>query len=128
MQDKDPIRSLGAMALAATGVLHLILAPEYLDEKTYVGALFIAGGIAAVGLAAAIWSRDDRRAWILGCLVAAGMAVGFILSRTVGLPGYHEGEWEISGLVSLLLEAAVVAAGFKALRPGGAEGRTSGAY
>lgn len=43
-------------------------------------------------------------------VIAAGMGVGFVLSRTVGLPGFHESEWELSGLVSLLLEAGFLAA------------------
>ena len=34
-----------AAALAATGVLHLILAPEYLSEQTYIGVPFILGGL-----------------------------------------------------------------------------------
>ena len=38
------------------------------------------------------------------------MAAGFVLSRTVGLPGFHESEWELSGLLSLLLEGGFVAA------------------
>ena len=107
---------IGAGALAATGVLHLILTPEYLEEQTYIGVLFIAGGIAALALAVAIWRRDDPRAWGAAALIAAGMGIGFILSRTTGLPGFHEGEWELSGIVSLLLEGTVIVAALGALR------------
>jgi hypothetical protein len=46
------------------------------------------------------------------------MALGFVLSRTAGLPGFHESEWELSGLLSLLLEAGVVVAAVAALRSG----------
>jgi hypothetical protein len=35
------------------------------------------------------------------------MAAGFVLSKTVGLPGFHEGEWELYGLTSLALEGVV---------------------
>jgi hypothetical protein len=44
-------RRLAAALLAATGLLHLVLAPEYLDEKAYTGALFITGGLAALAIA-----------------------------------------------------------------------------
>ncbi len=115
MRTNSTRERVGALALAATGALHLILAPEYLDEKTYIGALFIAGGLSALALAAAIWRRGQSAEWIAGAAVAAGMGVGFILSRTTGLPGYHEAEWEFSGLISLLLEATVVIAAFRAL-------------
>jgi hypothetical protein len=37
------------------------------------------------------------------------MFAGFILSRTVGLPNFKESEWELPGIVSLLLEAGYIA-------------------
>ena len=119
----DSRRRIAAGALGLTGVLHLILAPEYLGEQAYVGVLFILGGITALAVAARLWSRDDGAAWALGSLIAAGMAIGFILSRTVGLPGYHEAEWELSGLISLVLEigfVAIAAAAVRRLQPAAA--------
>jgi hypothetical protein len=107
---RTQIRRLAAALLAATGALHLILAPEYLDEKAYIGALFILGGLAALAVAARLWTRHDRQAWTLGALMAAGMAAGFILSRSIGLPGFHESEWELSGVLSVLLEAGFLGA------------------
>lgn len=115
MSDSNLRRGVVA-ALAGTGILHLVLAPEYLAEQAYIGALFIAGGITSLVLAAVMWVREDARVWIASALVALGMGAGFILSRTTGLPGFHEGEWELSGLVSLLLEGAVVAGAVQALR------------
>ncbi|MFN8151380.1 MAG: hypothetical protein U0R24_09685 [Solirubrobacterales bacterium] len=115
MQDRSSLSRAGVAALAATGILHLVLAPEYLDEKTYVGALFIAGGVSCLLLAAVIIRRGEAPEWTAAALVAAGMGVGFVLSRTTGLPGYKEGEWEISGLISLLLEATVVVAAVRAV-------------
>jgi hypothetical protein len=102
---RTQIRRLAAGLLAATGALHLVLAPEYLQEKAYIGVLFILGGIASLAVAARLWKRSDRVAWGLGALTAAGMAAGFILSRSVGLPGFHESDWELSGVLSVLLEA-----------------------
>ena len=110
-----------AAALAATGVLHLILAPEYLSEQAYIGVLFILGGLTSIGLASVIWLRNEAKALIVGALVAAGMAVGFVLSRTTGLPGFHEAEWEASGLISVLLEGFVVLGAGTLLRGSGAE-------
>ena len=107
---RTQIRRLAAALLAATGALHLILAPEYLQEKTYIGALFILGGLASLAVAARLWTRNDRFAWALGALTAAGMAAGFILSRSIGLPGFHESDWELSGLFSVLLEAGFIGA------------------
>ena len=111
-------RRAGAAAIAAVAAIHLILAPEYFGEKAYVGALFLLGAVAGGLVAMRLWQRNDRQAWLLGSLISVGMAVGFILSRTVGLPGFHEGEWELSGIVSLLFEAGFVALAALAVRTG----------
>ena len=54
-------RRTAAGLLAATGLLHLVLVPEYLGEQAYIGVLFLLGGLSALGLAAALWRRDDLR-------------------------------------------------------------------
>jgi hypothetical protein len=121
------LRRAAACALAATGVIHLVLAPEYLGEQAYVGVLFILGGVACAALAIRLWQRDDLPAWVLAALTAAGMAAGFVLSRTVGLPGFKEADWEPSGILTLLLEAGVLAAaGASVVRAAAARGRTDG--
>jgi Na+/proline symporter len=111
-------RRAGAAAIAAVAAIHLLLAPEYLDEKVYVGVLFVVGAIAGGLVALRLWQRSDHQAWLLGSLIAVGMGAGFILSRTVGLPGFHESEWELSGIVSLLFEAGFVALAGLAVRNG----------
>jgi len=110
-------RKLAAAALAAVGVIHLVLSPEYLSEQAYIGVLFIAGGLFLCALAVALWRADNVPSWLLGALTMAGMGIGFVLSRTTGLPGLHESEWELSGLVSLVLEAGFIAAAIPALLP-----------
>ncbi len=110
-------RKLGAGALGVVGVLHLILAPEYLSEQLYIGVLFILGGLALCGMAVRLWLSDDVPSWLLGALTMAAMGIGFILSRTTGLPGFHESEWEFSGIIALVLEAGFVGASIRALAP-----------
>jgi hypothetical protein len=103
------IRRAGAALLAATGALHLVLVPEYLEEATYIGVLFILGGLASIVIAARLWQTSDRLAWAGGALIAAGMAIGFVLSRSIGLPGFHETDWELSGLASVAIELCFLA-------------------
>jgi uncharacterized membrane protein AbrB (regulator of aidB expression) len=109
-------RRLAAGAIAGVGVIHLALAPEYFSEQAHLGALFLFGGIAAGAIAIKLWGAHHPPSWTLGALVAVGMGIGFVLSRTVGLPGFHESEWEASGILSLLLEGSflVLAAGYLA--------------
>lgn len=93
---------------ALTGLIHLVLVPEYLEEKTYIGLLFLGAAAVCGTVAVTLWRRDEPLAWGVGALTCAGMFVGFVLSRTVGLPGFHEAEWELSGLISLVADAAFV--------------------
>jgi hypothetical protein len=102
---------LAAALAVAVAVIHVIEAPEYLEQTTYLGIGFVVGALALIVGAVLLWRR--RRAgsgpgWLLAVLVSAGMFVGGILSRTTGLPGFHEEEWEPALLVSLLLEAGVM--------------------
>jgi hypothetical protein len=112
------LRRISAAALAAVGAIHLILAPEYLSQQAYIGVLFVLGGLVLIGFAARLWRSDDVPSWLLGALTMAGMGLGFVLSRTVGLPGFHESEWELSGLLCLVLEAGFVGTAAKALVAG----------
>ena len=111
------LRRLAAAALAAVGVIHLVLAPEYLEEQAYIGVLFILGGLVLAGLAVRLWRGDDAPSWLLGALIMAGMGIGFVLSRTVGLPGFKESEWELSGVITLVLEASYLVIAARALTP-----------
>jgi hypothetical protein len=110
-------RKLAAALLGANGIIHLLLAPEYLSEQAYIGVLFIAGGLFLGVLAVRLWRADEVPSWLLGALTMAGMGIGFVLSRTVGLPGFHESDWELSGLLTLVLEAAFLAIAIPALAP-----------
>ena len=111
-------RRLAAGSLGIVGLIHLILAPEYFSEKAYIGVLFVLGAIVLGAFALRLWRDDDVPSWLLGALTMAGMGIGFVLSRTVGLPGFHESEWELSGLICLVLEAGFVVAAARALAPG----------
>ena len=111
-------RRLAAGSLGIVGLIHLILAPEYFSEQAYIGVLFVLGAIALGVFALRLWRTDDVPSWLLGALTMAGMGIGFVLSRTVGLPGFHESEWELSGLICLVLEAGFVVAAARALAPG----------
>ena len=111
-------RRLAAGSLGLVGLIHLILAPEYFSEQAYIGVLFVLGAIVLCAFALRLWRGDDVPSWLLGALTMAGMGIGFVLSRTVGLPGFHESEWELSGVICLLLEAGFVVFAARALSVG----------
>lgn len=107
------LRRAAAVALAAAGVLHLVLVPEYFAEKPWLGISFIIAVPLTVGAAGWLWWRPNVSAWLIGAVVSAGMITGFVLSRTVGLFGYASADW-VEGIPSLLVEAAfLVVAGIQ---------------
>ena len=95
----------GISLIVVVGLIHLIDAPGDLQEAPYQGLLFVANFFGALTAAIGIY-RGRRWGWILGALVAGGAFVGYVISRTVGLPGLPvEEEWlEPLGLLSLLVE------------------------
>jgi len=99
----------GISVIIIVGLIHLIDAPGDLQEATYQGMLFLANFFGAVTAAIGIY-RGHGWGWSLGVLVAGGAFVGYVVSRTVGLPGLPvEEEWlEPLGLLSVLVEALFV--------------------
>jgi hypothetical protein len=102
----------GIGLIAATGLIHLIETPEYLEEMRYIGMLFALSFVSALVAAVGIFRRE-RWGWNLGLLVAGGSLVAYLLSRTIGIPGFRENSWEEFsepvGLLSLVVEGLFVA-------------------
>jgi hypothetical protein len=85
--------------LAVEIAIHADLAPDHLREIPYIGVGFVLASLlltlALLGVLA-----DRRVGWLLGAALCAGMAALFVLSRTTGLPGFHE-DWSSDGGLGL---------------------------
>jgi uncharacterized membrane protein YfcA len=99
----------GISLIVVVGLIHLINSPGDLEEGSYTGLLYLANFLGALAAAAGIY-RGKRWGWTLGLLVAGGAFAGYVISRTVGLPGLPvETEWlEPLGVLSLVVEALFV--------------------
>ncbi|MBN2483946.1 MAG: hypothetical protein JXD21_07095 [Candidatus Omnitrophica bacterium] len=106
---------LGIVLISVTGIIHVIDAPDALEEAAYKGWLFYANGVGS--LIAAIGILCGKRwGWNLGLVITALTIVGYILSRTVGLPYIpaEPDEWlEPLGIISLVAEGLFVSLFFK---------------
>jgi hypothetical protein len=113
----------GAYTISFVGLIHLIVSDEHFEAATYLGWLFLANfagaAVAAIGIA---WG-GHRWGWLLGDAVAGGAFVLYVVSRAIGLPGFHpEGVWEwvrLDGLLSLGLEGLFMALSLLAITPQG---------
>ena len=96
---------LGVIVILGIGLIHVVLAAGEFAEAAYLCLMFVACGAASVVAAFGIYRGARLWGWGLGLLLAVGAFVGYILSRTVGLPGMEVEEWLLpAGILSLVLE------------------------
>ena len=109
---RQKILRLAAIALViVVGLTHLIGAPQHYRVAPYIGVGFVANFAGALVAAVGI-HRDATWGWVLGALVAGGALVMYVVSRSVGLPGFEHavGRWSGPlGLLSLAVEALFLA-------------------
>src|SRR6266446_8078083 len=81
------LKIVAVVAIVATGLIHLETARDAFGEATYKGLLFVANGVGALVAAVGVYRDRADWGWLLGALAAGGALLGYVLSRTVGLPG-----------------------------------------
>jgi hypothetical protein len=111
-------RSAAAVGLAAIGLIHLLDAPGKYSEAPYMFWMYLAL-IAGCLLGAMLLLRAHARlGWVAAMVLSISPFIGYVLSRTTGLPGAMGdiGNWtEPLGLASLYVEACVFALGLYGL-------------
>jgi len=91
------------------GMLHILNAQDKYDEIAYMGYLFAANFFGSLIAAFGIYHKQSW-GWGLGVIIAIGSIVGYVWSRTVGLPGMNIEEWWWSpyGTVSVTIESLFI--------------------
>jgi hypothetical protein len=105
------LRALGFVGMLAIALIHLLDVIGKIKETPYLGVMYIGLMVASVVVAFYLLHRGSSLAWAAAGLLAAGTLIGFVLSRTVGLPNATDdvGNWtEGLGLASMFVEAAVI--------------------
>ena len=94
---------IAVVLIIATGYLHFITLPEEYAEAPYMGWLFFANFFGALVAAFGIFRQKIWWGWLLGAVIAAGSMLGYIQSRTLGMPGMEVEEWpNLAGITSVL--------------------------
>ncbi len=96
--------------IVVVGLSHLFGAPQHYRVVPYIGVGFVANFIGALVAAIGVY-RDALWGCLLGALVAGGALLMFVVSRSVGLPGFEHavGRWSGPlGILSLVVEVLFV--------------------
>jgi hypothetical protein len=132
VSDRSSILRSAAVVTGLVGIIavHAMDLTGKMEETPYLGF----GYLIVIGVAAVLIERIIRRGSRIDFLAAAGLAaavfLGYVVNRTVGMPGAMDdigNWWEPLGLTSLFVEAWVVwqglvaAVGAKAVRASAAD-------
>ena len=104
------LRVAVAGALAAAGLVHLLLASTYGQGSAIVGVAFVVGGLSAFAAATWLLVREADAAWDFAAAVSGGMLVALALSATTGLFGIRTSTIGLTQGVSIASESFVVIA------------------
>jgi xanthine/uracil permease len=105
-------RAVVAVGLASIGVIHLVDAIGKYTETRYLFWMYIALIVGCIVVAGAVLFTRMRVALLAAAALALSAAIGYVLSRTTGLPQATGdiGNWtEPLGLASLFVEGGVAA-------------------
>jgi hypothetical protein len=104
-------RALAVVGLLGIALIHTLDAIPTFSELPYKAWLYVVLITGAIAVAAMIVRRPTRWVWTAAGALVGGAIVGFVYSRTVGLPGAPDdiGNWtEPLGVASLFVESIVL--------------------
>lgn len=104
-------RLLGVLGIAGIAVIHILDAVGTFSDSRYIFWLYMAIVIGAIPISMLLLHWASPLAWIGVAALAAGPLLGYLLTRTVGLPGDSAdiGNWlDTLGLASLFVESSVL--------------------
>lgn len=105
-------RSVAAVGLAGIALIHLLDSLGKFQETPYMGWMYVGLMLSCLVVAATLLHGHTREAWLATIALSASAIVGFVLTRTTGLPQANGdvGNWsEPLGLAALFVEGAVIA-------------------
>ena len=106
----DVARYVGAALVIAVGVIHLQQYADFMRDVPTIGVLFLLNA-AGAGLVAAALATPARDLAALGGIgLSAGALVSVLISLNTTLFGYSEPDLRVAVILSIVVEAAAVAA------------------
>ena len=110
MKITKPLAWIGIALILSTGIIHISMFSEEYAEAPYLGVMFVGSFIGSVIAAMGIYRQQPLWGRGTGALIALGSIVGYVLSRTIGLPISGIEPWGPAiGYVSLAVEIIFLA-------------------
>ena len=117
------MNKIASLAIAAAGVIHLILAPQHYAHAPAHGIFFALAGVAEIAWAILFLRYPAQPMYYSGLALAGGLVVLWIITRYMPAPFGHEvGLIDMGGIACKLSELA----GIVALVAIAAQGRIAG--
>lgn len=105
-------RAVGIVGLAGIALIHFLDAFNQVDENKPIFVLYILLMVVTLAAGAILLRTDSRLTWMVAAAAGGLTMLGYVLSRTTGLPGFTDdiGNWtEPLGLASLWVEGLTLA-------------------
>src|SRR3954464_7673786 len=83
-------RSVAVVGLAGIALIHLLDSLGKFQETPYMGWMYVALMVSCLVVAGFLLHTHAREAWLATMALPASAVVGYVLTRTVGLPQAHE--------------------------------------
>ncbi|WP_309619632.1 hypothetical protein [Salinibacterium sp.] len=99
------------LGLASIAAIHILDIPGKFAETPYLAGLYLALIVAAFVVMERLFVAGNRRDFVASAALSLAVIAGFVVNRTVGMPGAMDdiGNWlEPLGLLSLVVEGFVV--------------------
>lgn len=108
---------LAVFAVAAAGIIHLVIAPQHYAHAPAHGIVFVVAGIAEIAWAIVFLRQPTQQAYYAGLVLTGGLLALWAITRLVPAPFHGHAEAvdlggivckisELVGLAALLLVAA----------------------
>jgi hypothetical protein len=104
-------RAVAVVALSGIALIHLLDVPGKFGETPYIAWMYIALIVGCIGVGGWLIRTGSRKAWTAAAILPLAVLIGFVLSRTTGLPSATGdiGNWnEPLGLASMFVEGALL--------------------
>jgi hypothetical protein len=111
VKPRQLLRTAAAAGAIGEAVVHIPVTPDHLVEAPYVGVGFVLLTVAGILLAVLLLEDDEPWVWWATGGVAVAALLGYLLSRTVGLPQLHDdiGAWnDPLGTLAITCEALML--------------------